>query len=109
MMIAPKLGSSYSRYYSRAGTPIASEQFTGSHESKLQPSIAFTPMSTAKKFVAKPCTFCGRPIAPARLKALPGVTICVECARKNPIKIDPRSVDLSQASPICRNGFAPKD
>ena len=66
-------------------------------------------MSTPKKHGPKLCTFCGSPIAPARLKALPGVTICVECARKHPIKVDPRSVDLSEASPINRNGFAPSD
>lgn len=57
----------------------------------------------------KLCDVCGKPIAPARLEALPGVTTCVACAAKNPLKFDPRTVDLSQASPINRNGFAPKD
>jgi hypothetical protein len=66
-------------------------------------------MSAAKHSRSKPCTFCGGPIAPARLKALPGVTICIECAKKNPIKVDPRAIDLSQSSPINRNGFAPSD
>ena len=66
-------------------------------------------MSTTKKPRDKFCTFCNGPIAPARLKALPGVTICVECAKKHPVKIEPRSLDLSQASPINRNGFAPSD
>jgi hypothetical protein len=55
------------------------------------------------------CGLCGRPIAPARLEALPGVTTCVECAKRNPPRVDPRKYDLSEASPINRNGFAPKD
>lgn len=55
------------------------------------------------------CNVCGRPIAPARLEALPGVKICIECAKKFPPRVDPRTVDLSEASPINRNGFAPKD
>jgi Prokaryotic dksA/traR C4-type zinc finger len=55
------------------------------------------------------CALCGRPIAPARLKALPGVTTCIECAKKNPVKVDPSKFDLSESSPINRNGFAPKD
>lgn len=55
------------------------------------------------------CSLCGRPIAAARLEALPGVTTCVECAKRNPMRIDPRKYDLSEASPINRNGFAPKD
>jgi RNA polymerase-binding transcription factor DksA len=57
----------------------------------------------------KPCSHCGQPIAPARLEALPGVTTCIACARKHPRKVDVSGVDLSQASPINRNGFAPKD
>ena len=57
----------------------------------------------------KPCNLCGRPIAPARLEALPGVTTCIECAKKHPRKVDVSGIDLSQASPINRNGFAPKD
>jgi hypothetical protein len=56
------------------------------------------------------CTSCHGPIAPARLEALPDTTICVECARKfPPPPVDPSTLDLSQASPITRNGFAPKD
>jgi hypothetical protein len=55
------------------------------------------------------CRLCGQPIPPLRLEALPGVTTCLECARKNPPRIDPRKLDLSEASPINRNGFAPKD
>jgi hypothetical protein len=62
-----------------------------------------------KTLPVKSCAVCGKPIAPQRLEAIPGVTTCVECARKNPVKFDPRTVDLSQASPINRNGFAPKD
>jgi len=55
------------------------------------------------------CELCGAAIAPARLEALPGVTTCVACARKHPKKLDVRAVELSQASPINRNGFAPTD
>ena len=57
----------------------------------------------------KLCWLCSRPIAPARLEALPGVTTCIECARKHPRKVDTRGVELSQASQINRNGFAPYD
>jgi RNA polymerase-binding transcription factor DksA len=57
----------------------------------------------------KLCWLCSRPIAPARLEALPGVTTCIECAKKYPRKIDTSGIELSQASPINRNGFAPKD
>lgn len=66
------------------------------------------PMNSTKP-AAKLCALCGRPIAPARLEALPGVTTCIECAKKYPRKVDTSGVDLSQASPINRNGFAPKD
>jgi hypothetical protein len=66
-------------------------------------------MRARKTILAKACSLCGGAIAPARLKAMPGVTICIECARKHPVKVDPRKVDLSQASPINRNGFAPYD
>jgi len=52
---------------------------------------------------------CDKPIPAARLEALPGVTTCIECARKHPRKLDMRGVELSEASPINRNGFAPKD
>jgi hypothetical protein len=57
----------------------------------------------------KPCSLCGKPIAPARLEALPGVTTCIDCAKKHPRKVDTRGVELSQASPINRNGFAAYD
>ena len=57
----------------------------------------------------RPCTWCGQPIPRARLDALPGVTTCIACAKKHPRKIDTSHLDLSQASPINRNGFAPKD
>jgi hypothetical protein len=66
-------------------------------------------MNARKKIPTKACSLCGGAIAPARLRALPGITICIECAKKNPVKVDPRTVDLSQASPINRNGFAPYD
>lgn len=57
----------------------------------------------------KRCMMCGKPIAPARLEALPGVTTCIECAKKFPRKVDTSGIELSQASPINRNGFAPSD
>jgi RNA polymerase-binding transcription factor DksA len=66
-------------------------------------------MSEQQKSTQKRCSLCGQPIAAARLEALPGVTTCLECAKKHPRKIDTRGVDLSQASPINRNGFAPSD
>lgn len=55
------------------------------------------------------CRLCGGEIPPLRLEALPGVTTCLECARKNPPQVDISKLDLSEASPINRNGFAPKD
>ena len=55
----------------------------------------------------KLCGLCGRPIAKARLDALPGVTTCIECAKKHPRKVNTRNVELSQASAINRIGFAP--
>jgi RNA polymerase-binding transcription factor DksA len=57
----------------------------------------------------KLCSICDRLISPARLEALPGVTTCIDCAKKHPRKLDTRGVELSQAGPINRNGFAPKD
>jgi hypothetical protein len=64
---------------------------------------------TATGQTRKLCNLCGAPIAPARLEALPGVTTCIDCARKHPRTVDVSGIDLSQASPINRNGFAPKD
>lgn len=55
------------------------------------------------------CSRCGKPIAAARLEALPDTTMCIECAKKFPVKVDTSRVELSEASPINRNGFAPKD
>lgn len=56
------------------------------------------------------CHLCGRPISAGRLQALPGVTTCIDCAKKNPPrKVLAREVDLSQSSPIDRTGFAPSD
>ena len=66
-------------------------------------------MPDQTKPAPKPCNLCGRPIAAARLEALPGVTTCIECAKKHPRKVDTRGIELSQASPINRNGFAPSD
>ena len=57
----------------------------------------------------KLCSLCGQPIAAARLEALPGVTTCIACAKKHPRKVDTSGIELSQASPINRNGFAPYD
>ncbi len=57
----------------------------------------------------KQCALCGKPIATARLKALPGVTICVACAKENPPRVDARKFDLSESSPIDRTGFARSD
>jgi len=55
------------------------------------------------------CVECGEEIPQRRREALPGVTTCIACAKKYPRKVDTSGVDLSQASPINRNGFAPKD
>ena len=55
------------------------------------------------------CGLCGKRISEARLEALPTATTCIECAKTNPIRIDPKRFDLSQSSPINRNGFAPTD
>ena len=66
-------------------------------------------MGAAQKSNRKLCSLCGEPIAPARLEALPGVTTCLACAKKHPRKVDTSRIDLSQASPIDRTGFAPSD
>jgi len=66
-------------------------------------------MATGIGSNSRRCSLCDKPIAKARLEAIPGVTTCIECASKHPRKFDPRIVDLSEASPINRNGFAPKD
>jgi RNA polymerase-binding transcription factor DksA len=66
-------------------------------------------MNETKREATKRCALCGQAISAARLEALPGVTTCVACAKKHPRKIDTSGIDLAQASPINRNGFAPKD
>ena len=66
-------------------------------------------MGDQRKKLSKLCGLCGRPIAPARLEALPGVTTCIECAKKHPRKVDTSGIELSQASQINRTGFAPYD
>jgi hypothetical protein len=66
-------------------------------------------MSNRRSKIEVLCALCGRPIALARLEALPGVKTCIECAKKNPVRVDPSKFDLSESSPINRNGFAPKD
>jgi RNA polymerase-binding transcription factor DksA len=72
-------------------------------------SLLMEEIMSNEKQSRKLCNLCGAPIAPARLEALPGVTTCIECAKKHPRKVDISGIDLSQASPINRNGFAPKD
>ncbi len=64
---------------------------------------------SARKRSKTLCSLCGKPIAAARLEALPGVTICLECAKKHPPQIDARKFDLSESSPIDRTGFARSD
>ena len=66
-------------------------------------------MREAKKQKRKLCTLCGEPIAATRLEVLPGATTCIDCAKKHPPKVDVSKLDLSQASPIDRTGFAPSD
>jgi RNA polymerase-binding transcription factor DksA len=66
-------------------------------------------MKQKSESTARLCVICKKPIAPARLEALPDVETCVECAKKNPKKLDTSFVEISEASPINRNGFAPKD
>ncbi len=65
--------------------------------------------STPQKRSKKPCSLCGKPIAAARLDALPGVTTCIDCAKRHPRKIDTSMLDLSESSPIDRTGFARSD
>ena len=53
---------------------------------------------------SKRCVLCGSPIATARLRALPGATTCIECAKKNPVKVDasrlrPAEVDRLSGDP----------
>ena len=66
-------------------------------------------MVTEARTSTKVCSLCGKPISSARLEALPGVTTCIECAKRHPRKVDTRGIELSQASQINRNGFAPYD
>ena len=67
-------------------------------------------MSARTKQSGRVCSLCGKPIGRGRLDALPGATTCIDCAKKHPPrKIEARELDLSQASPINRNGFAPSD
>jgi hypothetical protein len=67
-------------------------------------------MSKRREKSMKLCEVCHRPIPAARLEVLPDTRVCVECARAYPpAPIDADKLDISQASPITRNGFAPKD
>jgi RNA polymerase-binding transcription factor DksA len=40
-------------------------------------------MTEQTKTQRKLCSLCGQPIAAARLEALPGVTTCINCAKKH--------------------------
>jgi RNA polymerase-binding transcription factor DksA len=66
-------------------------------------------MSNKPNHPQRLCSLCGQPISKARLEALPGVTTCIECAKKHPRKVDTSGIELSQSSPIDRTGFAPSD
>jgi RNA polymerase-binding transcription factor DksA len=66
-------------------------------------------MSEQTKQSRKLCNLCGKPISRARLEALPGVTTCIACAKKHPRKVDTSGIEISEASPIDRTGFAPSD
>ena len=37
-----------------------------------------------------PCDTCGKPIAPKRLRAMPNVVLCIECAAAQPRAVTPR-------------------
>lgn len=67
------------------------------------------PRSPRTRRAARRCMLCDQPIAPARLEALPGVTTCIDCARKYPRKVDTSMIEISQASRINKNGFAPNE
>ena len=68
------------------------------------------PMVASNTVTTRLCSICHQPIAPARLEALPATKLCIECAQTHPPEpIDPATLDLSQASPINKNGFAPSD
>ena len=66
-------------------------------------------MNQKGKSAERLCSMCKKPIATARIEALPDVQTCVECSKKHPKKLDTSFVEISEASPINRNGFAPKD
>jgi RNA polymerase-binding transcription factor DksA len=67
-------------------------------------------MSASNAVTTRLCSICHKPIAPARLEALPTTKLCIECAQTHPAeRIDAATLDLSQASPINSNGFAPSD
>jgi hypothetical protein len=97
-------------FFSRMGVLYAIDRPDGiTAVLRQSPPSYNSTMRNETKASHKNCALCGQPISAARLEALPGVTTCIECARKNPRKIDTSGVDLSQASPINRNGFAPSD
>ena len=67
-------------------------------------------MATKPRAPKRLCSICKRPILAARLEVLPDTQLCVDCARNHPPPpIDVSKLDLSEASPITRNGFGPKD
>jgi RNA polymerase-binding transcription factor DksA len=55
------------------------------------------------------CSLCDQPIPAARLEVLPSATMCLACSQKNPRKLDLSKIEIAQASPINRNGFAPSE
>jgi RNA polymerase-binding transcription factor DksA len=66
-------------------------------------------MSSALQPPTRRCSLCDKPIGAARLEALSGVTTCIACARKYPKKYDTSHIEISEASKINKNGFAPND
>ncbi len=59
----------------------------------------------------KLCEICDKPIPRERVVALPHVTKCIECSKKNPDHrpdLNPDTI-CAQSSLSCQNGFAPND
>jgi len=66
-------------------------------------------MHKKKMPAEKLCVWCDKPISPARLEALPGITSCIDCARKHNVKYDTSHIEVAEASQIDRTGFARSD
>ena len=65
-------------------------------------------MSEQTKTPRKLCGLCGSPIAAARLEALPGVTTCIDCAKKHPRKVEHDRIESGQSDLpewICAKGL----